>query len=115
VAGHQGAGSIADTAVRRLLMLQGLSRPQRIVSEMRYPATSVAVTSARAADAIRVVFAAPRSGLARVAGLYASALSPQQWNRLIARLGQIPDPAVSSKPSSAAIPVTSGKGNGGNH
>jgi murein DD-endopeptidase MepM/ murein hydrolase activator NlpD len=115
VAGHQGAGTAADTAVRRLLMLQGLSRPQRIVSEMRYPATSVAVTSAHAADAIRVVFAAPRSTLARVAGLYASALSPQQWDRLIARLGQIPDPAVSSKPSSAAIPVTSGKGNGGNH
>jgi hypothetical protein len=115
VAGHEAPGSAADTAVRRLLMLQGLSRPQRIVSQMRYPSTSVAVVSAHAADAIRVVFAAPRSGLARVAGLYASALSPQQWNRLIARLGQIPDPAVASKPSSAAIPVKSGKASGGNH
>ncbi len=118
VAGHQGTGTPADTAVRRLLMLQGLSRPQRIVSQMRYPSTSVAVTSARAADAIRVEFAAPstaKSALARVAGLYASALSPQQWDRLIARLGQIPDPAVSSKPSSAAIPVGSSRGSGGNH
>ncbi len=115
VAGHQSPGSVADTAVRRLLMLQGLSRPRRIVSQMRYPSTSVAVADPRAAAAIRVVFAAPRSGLARVAGLYASALSPQQWNRLIARLGQIPDPAVSSKPSSAAIPVGSGRGSGGNH
>jgi hypothetical protein len=115
VAGHQGAGSAADTAVRRLLMLQGLSRPRRIVSQMRYPSTSVAVTSAGAVDAIRVVFAVPRTGLARVAGLYASALSAQQWDRLIARLGQIPDPAVSSKPSSAAIPVAPGRGSGGNH
>jgi len=117
VAGHQSAGSPADTAVRRLLMLQGLARPQRILSLMRYPSTSVAVTSARASAAIRVVFAAPRSGLAKVAGLYASALSAQQWSRLIARLGQIPDPAVSSKPSSAAIPVKPGSGreSGGNH
>ncbi len=115
VAGHESAGSAADTAVRRLLMLQGLARPKRIVSQMRYPATSVAVTTTGATDAIRVVFAAPRTGLARVAGLYASALSPEQWNRLIARLGQIPDPAVASKPSSAAIPVKTGKGSGGNH
>jgi len=115
VVGHESSGSAADTAVRRLLMLQGLSRPKRIVSQMRYPSTSVAVTSASATDAIRVVFAAPRTGLARVAGLYASALSPEQWNRLIARLGQIPDPAVSSKPSSAAIAVKTGKGSGGDH
>ena len=114
VTGHQSAGSTADTAVRRLLMLQGLARPQRIVSQMHYPNAAVTVTSARAADAIRVVFASPRSALARVAGLYASALAPQQWTRLIARLGEIPDPTVSRKPSSAALPV-SGKQGSGNH
>jgi hypothetical protein len=117
VAGRQGAGSAADTAVRRLLMLQGLARPQRIVSQMRYPNAAVTVTNARAADAIRVVFASPRSALARVAGLYASALAPQQWTRLIARLGEIPDPTVSRKPSAAALPVKPGSGRetGGNH
>jgi murein DD-endopeptidase MepM/ murein hydrolase activator NlpD len=117
VAGHQGPGSAADTTVRRLLMLQGLARPRRIVSQMRYPSTAVAVTSARAGEAIRVVFATPRSGLARVAGLYSSALSSQQWSRLVARLGQIPDPSVPSKPSSAAIPVkpAGGRESGGNH
>ncbi|HYB23367.1 MAG TPA: lytic murein transglycosylase, partial [Solirubrobacteraceae bacterium] len=31
IAGHQGPGSIADETVRKLLMLQGISRPQRIV------------------------------------------------------------------------------------
>jgi hypothetical protein len=118
VAGHQGPGSAADTVVRRLLMLQGLARPRRIVSQMSYPNAAATVTSTRAADAIRVAFASPRSGLARVAGLYASALSPAQWSRLIARLGQIPDPAVSRKPSAAAIPVkpaAGGKESGGNH
>ena len=69
----------ADTPVRRLLMLQGLARPLRIVSLMSYPGAAVAVAQRpRARDAIRVVFAAPRSALARAAGLYASALSPQR-------------------------------------
>jgi murein DD-endopeptidase MepM/ murein hydrolase activator NlpD len=118
VAGHQGAGTPADTLVRRLLMLQGLARPRRIVSAMSYPGAAATVTSSKATDAIRVEFAAPRSALARVAGLAGSVLSPTEWSRLIARLGQIPDPTVSSKPSSAAIPVgpaAPGKETGGNH
>ncbi|HXD54339.1 MAG TPA: lytic murein transglycosylase [Solirubrobacteraceae bacterium] len=113
VAGHQSAGSAADTLVRRLLMLQGLSRPHRIVSDMSYPGAAATVTSAKAVAAIRVQFAAPRGGLARIAGLYGTALSPTEWSRLIARLGEIPDPTVSSKPSTAAIPDV--KEAGGNH
>jgi len=104
LAGRQGPGSAADTAVRRLLSLQGLSRPQRIVSLMSYPGSAGAQTSPSAADAIRIAFATPRTGLARIAGLYSSALAPEQWTRLIARLGEIPDPTVSSRPSRAAIP-----------
>jgi hypothetical protein len=116
VAGHQGPGTIADTAVRRLLMLQGLSRPRRIVSLMSYPGAPGAKTNAKAANAISVVFASPHGSIARVAGLYSSALAPEQWTRLIARLGEIPDPSVSRKPSAAALPVTpSGKEAGGNH
>ena len=115
VAGHQSTGQHRRHAVRRLLMLQGLARPQRIVSQMRYPNAAVTVTSARAADAIRVVFASPRSALARVAGLYASALAPQQWTRLIARLGEIPDPTVSRKPSARLRCPSQERQAGGNH
>ena len=84
---------------------------------MSYPGAAATVTSDKAAEAIRVEFAAPRSALARVAGLYGSALSPTEWSKLIARLGEIPDPTVSSKPSSAAIPVgpANGKDTGGNN
>lgn len=110
VAGHQGPGTVADTMVRKLLMLQGLSRPRKIVSAMSYQGAAGALTSPGARDAISVSFAAPSGGLARIAGLYASALAPQQWTRLIARLGEIPDPSVSRKPSSAAIPDTAGEG-----
>jgi hypothetical protein len=117
VAGHQGPGTAADTLVRRLLMLQGLSRPQKIISAMSYPGAASTVTSSKSTGTIRVLFAAPRSALARIAGLYSSVLSPTQWSRLVARLGEIPDPTVSSKPSSAAIPdgPASGKEPGGNH
>jgi hypothetical protein len=104
VAGHQGPGTVADTMVRRLLMLQGLSRPRKIVSQMSYPGAAGALTSSRAGDAIRLTFASPASGLARIAGAYASALAPDQWTKLVARLGEIPDPRVPSHPSSAAIP-----------
>jgi murein DD-endopeptidase MepM/ murein hydrolase activator NlpD len=112
VAGHQGPGTVADTTVRKLLMLQGLSRPRRIASLMSYPGSPGAVTSPGASDAIEVAFADPGSTLARAAGLYSSALAPQQWTRLIARLGEIPDPTVSGKPSSAAIPDSPAEGAG---
>ncbi len=75
VAGHQGQGSVADTAVRKLLMLQGLSRPKRIISLMSYPGAVGALTSPKASDAIHVAFAALSTGLAHAAGLNASALS----------------------------------------
>ncbi len=112
VAGHQGPGSAADNTVRKLLMLQGLARPKRIVSLMSYPGSAAAQRSPGAADAILLAFTAPTAGLARVAGLYASALAPQQWTRLIARLGEIPDPTVSSRPSAAAIPDSQAPGAG---
>jgi murein DD-endopeptidase MepM/ murein hydrolase activator NlpD len=109
IAGHQGSGSIADETVRKLLMLQGLSRPQRIISTMSYPG-AVAVARASASEAIRVVYAAPPltgtggTGGARSAALSSSGLSPQEWIELIDRLGEIPDPTVASGHSSAAIP-----------
>ncbi|MGH2910883.1 MAG: hypothetical protein ACRDJ3_00235, partial [Solirubrobacteraceae bacterium] len=51
---------------------------------------------------------------ARAAGGFGGGLTPAQWLKLVARLGQVPDPAVGSKPSTAAVPdspvaVSSGK------
>ena len=121
VAGHQGQGTLADETVRKLLMLQGLARPRRIVSLMSYPAATVAFVSPSAADAIRVSFAEPTGKGARAASLLASGLSPSEWIELVDRLGEIPDPTVPSGHSSAAIPDTAGEsgasaegGEGGN-
>jgi murein DD-endopeptidase MepM/ murein hydrolase activator NlpD len=110
VAGHQGPGSIADETVRKLLMLEGLSRPQRILSLMSYPGAAAALESASAADAIRVTFGALGAAGAHAAALSASGLTPSEWIELIDRLGEIPDPTVGSGHSSAAIPASSPQG-----
>ncbi len=116
VAGHQGPGTPADGAVRKLLMLEGLTRPRQIISRMSYPGTTIAKDGPSGADAIRVLYTAPAGSLARVASASGTALSPSDWTRLIARLGEIPDPAVEKGPSAAAIPDSRGGegANGGN-
>jgi murein DD-endopeptidase MepM/ murein hydrolase activator NlpD len=113
VAGHQSPGSLADEALHRLLMLQGLARPQRVVSAISIPGAQIARTNPRA-SAIRVTFAAT-GAIARAAALGGTELSPAGWIKLVARLGEIPDPTVSSAPSSAAIRVTSKEGAAGGH
>jgi murein DD-endopeptidase MepM/ murein hydrolase activator NlpD len=121
VAGHQSPGSLADNAVRKLLMLQGLNRPRRIVSLMNYPGAAGALSDPSARTAIRIDFSAPAARAANVAGTLYSGLAPSEWIKLIARLGEIPDPVVGHGPSSAAIPDTASgtSGNegaaGGNH
>jgi murein DD-endopeptidase MepM/ murein hydrolase activator NlpD len=114
IAGHQGAGSLADQTVRRLLMLQGLSRPSRIVSLMSYPGAPGALASPRAANAIRVAFAAPGAHGAHTSASSAAELTPNEWVDLIDRLGEIPDPTVAGGHSSAAVadgaPAASGEG-----
>ncbi|HUB74085.1 MAG TPA: lytic murein transglycosylase [Solirubrobacteraceae bacterium] len=102
IAGHQGPGSLADQTVRKLLMLQGLSRPKRIVSLMSYPGAAGVLAGPRGADAIRVAFAKPGGG-ARAAADAASGLSRGEWIELVDRLGEIPDPTVPGGHSSASV------------
>jgi hypothetical protein len=111
IAGHQGPGSIADTTVRKLLMLEGANRPREIASLMSFPGAAGALSRPTARNAIQVAFSPLNQTVGRGARVYSSPLSPAQWVRLVARLGEIPDPTVASAPSPAAIPA---KGNG-NH
>jgi hypothetical protein len=115
VAGHQGPGSITDTTVRRLLMLEGASRPRQIVSLTSYPGAAGALSRPDASAAIQVAFSPPNPANAHGARLYTPALTPAEWTRLIARLGEIPDPTVPSGPSAAAIPDAPGSEGSGNH
>ena len=108
IAGHQGQGSIADTTIRKLLMLEGLSRPRRIVSLTSFPGAANTLSKPTARDWIYITFAPPSSAGAHAAGAFGSALTPNEWTKLIARLGEIPDPTVSNGPSAAAIPDKAG-------
>jgi hypothetical protein len=105
IAGHEQPGSLADIAMHRLLRLQGTMKPRQIATgSLNYPGTANTLTSPAARGLIRVSFQA--AGGARAARALASTpLTPDQWLQLIARLGEIPDPAVAGKPSTAAIPV----------
>ena len=63
IAGHEGPGSITDITVRKLLTMQGLARPERIVSAMSYPGSANAFTKPHATD-IGVSFS-PRARASR--------------------------------------------------
>ncbi|MHB1836548.1 MAG: lytic murein transglycosylase [Solirubrobacteraceae bacterium] len=105
VLGHQGAGSITDETIRRLLTLQGAMAPDEIVSDMAYRSqpTTLALSSHR--NRIQIVFT-PAYGTGGRAGSHARGiLTAAQWERLVRRIGQIPEPVVPIAPSRYAIKV----------
>ena len=53
---------------------------------------------------IHIAYTPLGGGRARAAGASSTGLTPAQWLKLVARLGEVPDPTVSPKPSPAAIP-----------
>jgi hypothetical protein len=118
IAGHQGPGSVADSAIRKLLTLQGANRPRKIVSQVSYPGAPITIAKPSARNYIDVAFSplsigARLTGGAHAAGVFDSALTPNQWIKLIARLGEIPDPTVASGSSAAAVPDKPGTAGAG--
>jgi len=110
ILGHQGPGSIADIAIRRLLTLQGLYKPDQIISLMTYPGTDNTLALPDHADHVHVGYHPLYSTDPKLAARVDSILKPDQWIKLIDRLGQIKNPVVSTTPSSAAIADTPGSG-----
>jgi hypothetical protein len=100
ILGNQGAGSIADTTIRRLLTLQGTMAPAQIISLMSYPGAQNTLALGDHADHIHVGF---RPQAAGGRGVQALGLRPSQWLRLVDRLGRIDNPAVQTAPSRYAI------------
>ncbi len=108
VLGHQGAGSITDITIRRLLTLQGTFKPSSIDSLMTYPAADNTFAMSDHGDRIHVGFATVYDPNTKFGKQVNAVLKPTQWLRLITRLDQIDNPTVAATPSDAAIPVTSG-------
>ncbi len=106
ILGHQGAGSIAETTIQRLLTLQGTMRPHQIISLMTFQGAANTLALADHADHIHVGFSptdtAPSTLNAR---LFDGVLEPKAWRQLIDRLASIDNPRVTPAPSGAAIPA----------
>jgi hypothetical protein len=124
VAAHQGSGSITDLTIRALLTLRGVFLPERIISLMQYPNVPVTLARPDHAGYIEIAFPpaptpapgvkvpASKGAPAHSAGAGQTAPSPlvvsgelsvAQWDQLIARIGALPAPTVSTAPSSSAI------------
>jgi transglycosylase-like protein with SLT domain/peptidase M23-like protein len=108
ILGHQGDGSIADIAIRRLLTLQGTMKPHQIISLMTYAGTDNTLALPDHADHIHVGFQPQYQPGTPQAGQLDAVLKPAQWIKLIDRLGHIDNPTVSLRPSKYAVrlPVT---------
>ncbi|MBA3748459.1 MAG: lytic murein transglycosylase, partial [Solirubrobacterales bacterium] len=105
ILGHQGEGSITDITIRRLLTLQGMAKPNQIISLMTYDGTDNTLALSDHADHIHVGFRPEYAAGTPAAKELASVLKPSQWVKLIDRLGQIDNPSVATKPSKYAITV----------
>jgi hypothetical protein len=103
VLGHQGAGSITDITIRRLLTLQAAMQPSEIVSLMSYKGQNNTISLPDHANRIQVAFTPLYGQNKRLSGQIKSILRPNQWIKLISRIGQIPEPVVPVTPSKFAI------------
>jgi soluble lytic murein transglycosylase-like protein len=122
IAGHQGPSTITDLTIRTLLTLPGEFVPHEIVSLMRYPGVSSTHAASSSWNHIALAFEPAKRPTALQASSIAgaahsaqtgqaapspivttSALSVEQWNQLLSRVGALPTPKVATKPSSSAI------------
>jgi hypothetical protein len=100
VVGHQGPGTLADQLIKSVLALQGTMHPHQVISLEDLPGeTSFALPDHY--DHVHVGYHPTASGReARFAAL----LKPEQWQRLIDRLGEIENPDVPVHPSKYSLP-----------
>jgi hypothetical protein len=102
ILGNQGPGTITESVIHDLMQLQGTMRPAQIISLMNLGPPTFALPDHD--DHIHVGYTFTTTGL----GQLAQVLKPDQWQRLIQRLGEIKNPTVPAKPSNAAVPTKSG-------
>jgi soluble lytic murein transglycosylase-like protein len=96
--------ALGRAAAVKLAGLQGVMKPYQIASAARFGAAMHMAVLAGEDDLIGIDFAPLAGEQAHAAALGDSGLTPAQWLRLVARLGEVPDPIVGSTPSPAAIP-----------
>jgi hypothetical protein len=106
---HQGAGSITELAIQRLLTLQGTMRPHQIISLMTFDGAANALSMPDHADHIHIGFQPLYGANTKLGRQLSAILKPSQWTRLIERLGKIDNPKVSLEPSKHALKTKSSR------
>jgi transglycosylase-like protein with SLT domain len=102
ILGHQGPGSIAEIVVERLTTLQGLMKPHQIISLMTIDGADNTFAMSDHDDHIHVGWAPLYGTNERRTRQLDASLQPDQWIKLVDRLGRIENPTVPSQPSSVA-------------
>jgi hypothetical protein len=105
ITGHQGQGSITDLVIRRLFTLQGTMKPHQIISLMTFPGTDNTLALPDHYNHIHVGFHPLYGSNSKLAKQINAILKPNQWIKLIDRLGHIANPSVPVKPSKFALRV----------
>jgi hypothetical protein len=101
VTGHQGPGTLTDELIRDVLQLQGTMHPHQVISLEDLPGeTSFALADHY--DHVHVGY--HPVGVSSPGEEQFALLKPDQWQRLIGRLGQIENPEVPTDPSKFSLP-----------
>jgi hypothetical protein len=100
VTGNQGPGSITEELLKEILRLQGTMHPHQLISLQDFPGPA-SFAMADHYDHVHVGYHPVESALE---AQFSALLKPDQWQRLIDRLGEIENPDVPVRPSKFAIP-----------
>jgi murein DD-endopeptidase MepM/ murein hydrolase activator NlpD len=101
VTGNQGPGTMTDELLHDVLQLQGTMHPHQLISLENLPGEA-SIAMADHYDHVHVGYH-PLEGNALEAQ-FSALLKPDQWQRLIGRLGQIENPEVPIGPSQYSLP-----------
>jgi transglycosylase-like protein with SLT domain/peptidase M23-like protein len=101
----QGPGSITDVTIQALLKLQGTMKPHQIISLMTFEGADNTVSMSNHDDHIHVGWRPLYGENRRAARQINAVLKPEQWIKLIDRLGDIDNPTVREQPSRFAVKV----------
>jgi hypothetical protein len=101
----QGPGSITDLTIQRLLTLQGTMKPHQIISLMTFDGADNTYAMGDHDDHIHVGWSALYGQSRRAARKIDAILKPEQWIKLIDRIGDIDNPTVREQPSRFSVKV----------
>ncbi|HEX6782211.1 MAG TPA: lytic murein transglycosylase [Solirubrobacterales bacterium] len=100
VTGNQGPGSPTDELIHEVLRLQGTMHPHQVISLEDLPGEA----SFAMADHYDHVHVGYHPTASAKEARFAALLKPNQWQRLINRLGEIENPEVPVRPSKYSLP-----------